>query len=176
MSAKIIQLSPETSTPSELQTYINAAWSFAYALLWHEQAFNKDEINRAKQHINCYFEFATDKKTAFIAFCERVVLANRFIQAEQSRYVPLPSIWLNRHYEHGFAGTKSWLQRIQIKRQEIPNYLQHISVVAEQYRQYVLNSSVKSFTACRKKLTELKAYGLLQYFYNAIIHLHYINN
>ena len=178
MSAKIIPLVPSGQAgkeQTELAKYIQAAWSFAYCILWQEQQFPKGETERAKQHIQHYFECAADKKTAFKAFCERIVLTNRFLSAEKSRFVPLPSIWLNRNYEHGFAGTKSWFQNIQVKRQEVPGYLQHISVIADQYLQYTLRPSAKVFNTCRRKLLELKACGLLQHFYNSIIHLNYIN-
>jgi hypothetical protein len=181
MSAKIIPFIPieqagkDKAVQTELSKYVQAAWSFAYTILWQEQQFPKNEIDLARQHIQHYFECATNKKIAFTAFCERILLTNRFLSADRSRFVPLPSIWLNRNYEHGFAGTRSWFQKIQLKRQDVPGYLQHISTIAEQYRQYALKPSAKVFNTCRKKLLELKAYGLLQYFYNSIIHLNYIN-
>lgn len=179
MSARIISLIPIEQTSKSVRTnvehYVLSAWNFAQTLLWKDQLFQKEETENAQQHIRQYFECARDKKAAFIAFCERVLLTSRYISSGKSRFVPLPSIWLNRNYEHGFAGTKSWYLSIQQKRQDVPGYLQHLTILAEQYLQYSGRPSSKAFNACRKKLTDLKASTLLQHFYNCIIHLNYVN-
>jgi hypothetical protein len=151
----------------------NAAWNFAHTILWPEQTFCKEDLNRIMESIQSYFELAKDKKRAFTCFCERIVLTDRYISACSNRYVPNPSVWFNRNYEFGFAGTKNWYQRVQLRREEIPGYLQHISVIASYYLDYSLNPSATIFNGCRKKLLELKAHDLLQYFYNTIIHLTY---
>ena len=148
----------------------DAAWNFAHTILWPEQEFSREDLSRAMESIHSYFEQARDKKKAFTVFCERIILTHKFVSALSCRFVPNPSVWFNRNYEHGFAGTKSWYQQVQLKREDIPGYLQHISVIACYYLDYTLNPSSKVFHSCRKKLLELKAYGLLQYFYNAIIH------
>jgi hypothetical protein len=178
MSAKIIPLIPieVTKTPKkELEQYVLAAWNFAQTLLWKEQLFQKDEVERAQAHIQEYFECAKDRKAAFTAFCERVLLTSRYLNANKSRYVPFPSIWFNRNYPHGFAGTKSWYQKVQLQRQDVPGYLQHLTTIADYYRQYAFRPSSAIFLKCRKKLIELKATSLLQHFYNCIIHLNYVN-
>ncbi len=179
MSAKIIPLIPieqtNKSPKTELSQYVASAWNFAQTLLWKERLFPKEEIESAQAHIQNYFECAKDRKAAFVAFCERVLLTSRYLAANKARFVPLPSIWFNRNYPHGFAGTRSWYQNIQLQRQDIPGYLQHLTVLAEHYRQYAFKPSSKVFNACRKKLIGLNANSLLQHFYNCVIHLNYIN-
>ena len=166
---------PEKGKQAELNTAIlsGAAWNFAHSVLWPEQEFSKEVLSRVMVSIHCYFHEAIDKKKAFTGFCERIILTHKFITAQTARFVPNPSVWFNRNYEHGFAGTKSWYQQVQLKREDVPGYLQHISVIANHYFDYTLKPSVKTFQSCRKKLLELKANSLLQYFYNAIIHLTY---
>ncbi len=179
MSAKIISLVPieqVKKTPrTELEQTVLSAWNFAQTLLWKEQFFPTDEVERAQAHICDYFENAKDRRAAFLAFCQRVLLTSRYLAADKSRFVPMPSVWFNRHYLHGFAGTKSWYQSIELKRQEVPGYLQHLTVLAEHYRLYAMKPTAKVFRTCRKKLLELNAYSLLHQFYNCIIHLNYIN-
>ncbi len=177
-TAKIIHLAPHPNPGHKRQVTTidklsNAAWCFAHAILWPQQTFSKEDINRTLESIQSYFELAKDKKKAFTSFCERIILTDRYVSARPERYVPTPSVWFNRNYEFGFAGTKSWYHRLQIQREEIPGYLQQISVIASSYHDYSLKPSAKVFTRCRKKLLELKAYKLLQYFYNSIIHLNY---
>ena len=151
----------------------DAAWNFAHTILWPEQEFSKGDLNSVMTSIHSYFELAGDKKKAFTIFCERIVLTHKFVSAQPNRFVPNPAVWFNRNYAHGFAGTKSWYQQVQLKREDIPGYLQHISVIASHYLDYTLKPSQKVFHSCRKKLLALKANSLLQHFYNAIIHLSY---
>lgn len=176
--AKIIQFTPEENTNCKEQViaqdkHSTAAWNFAHTILWPEQTFSKEDIKSTLDSINSYFDLAANKKKAFICFCERIILTEQYVCARPERYVPNPSVWFNRNYEFGFAGTKSWYQRVQLKREEIPGYLQQISVIANYYLEYSLNPSARIFTRGRKKLLELRAYELLQYFYNTIIHLNY---
>ncbi len=178
MRAKIIPLIPieaAKTKKNELEQYVLAAWNFAQTLLWKNELFQKDETEKAQAHIQDYFQCAKDRKNAFTAFCERVLLTSRYITSGKGRYVPLPSIWFNRNYQHGFVGTRKWYNRIQVERQDIPGYLQHYTTVAEFYRQYAFKPSSMTFLKCRKRLIELKATSLLQHFYNCIIHLNYIN-
>jgi len=151
----------------------HAAWNFAHTILWPEQEFSREDLSRAMESIHSYFEEAKDKRRGFTVFCERIVLTHKFVSAGSCRFVPNPSVWFNRNYEHGFAGTKSWHQQVELKREDIPGYLQHISVIASYYLEYTLKPSSKVFHKCRKKLLALNAAGLLQHFYNAIIHLTY---
>lgn len=177
-TAKIIDLVPHSQPGRKRQAVAidklsNAAWNFAHTILWPQQTFSKEDLERTLESIQSYFELATDKKKAFTSFCERIILTDRYVSARTERYVPNPSVWFNRNYEFGFAGTKSWYQRLQLQREEIPGYLQQSSIIASCYLDYSLKPSAKVFTRCRKKLLELKAYKLLQYFYNSIIHLNY---
>ncbi|MFI5195720.1 MAG: hypothetical protein ACHQD8_01400 [Chitinophagales bacterium] len=177
MSTKTIPFIPNENgktIKTTIESYCEGAWSFANTVLWPEQSFPKDELQLALQYIRHYFELARDKKKAFVAFCERIILTKRYITAQPGRFLPAPSVWFNYYYAHGFTGTKSWLEQIQAKRKDIPGYLQHISTVAEYYLLYIQRPSAKTFNSCRKKLLALKAYSLLQFFYNAILHFSYI--
>lgn len=152
----------------------DAAWNFAYTILWNGQQFSPAEIEASKTQLFHYFKEAGNKRKAFIAFCERTILTDKYITAQPQRYVPEPSVWLNRNYPHGFAGTKSWYQQVEAKRKEIPGYLKHISVMASHYYRYSVKQSAGTFLSCRKKLLALNAQTLLQQFNNVIVHYSFL--
>lgn len=164
-----------TNNTPPIDQLTNAAWQFAYAALWQEQAFFPKEIERVKKEIGDYFLLSSDIQKAFIALCERVVLTNRYLASEKSRYLPHPSIWFNKNYQFGYAGTLSWYHRVQTKRLEIPNYNEGIKTLAQYYWQYTRTPSNKIVTACRKKLHLLNEYGLVQIFYYAVIYSQILN-
>jgi hypothetical protein len=152
----------------------DAAWSFAYTFLWNGEQLPAEEIERAKIHLLNYFKENGNKKKAFIEFCERIVLAGKYIAAQPQQIVPTPSVWFNKHYQHGFTATKNWHTEVVSKRKEIPRYLKHISVVARHYYLYTLTQSAATYTSCHRKLLALNAKNLLQQFNNAIVHLSYL--
>ena len=158
-----------------IEKLTNAAWQFAYAALWQEQVFYPKEVDRVKAEINDYFRLSTDQQKAFIALCERVILTNRYLAFEKSRFLPHPSIWFNKNYQYGYAGTLSWYHRMQLKRQEIPTYHEGIQTLAQSYWQYTNKPSNKIFALGRKKLLHLKEYGLIQLFYYSIIYSQLLN-
>lgn len=176
MHTKIIPFHPQygkEKKQTDTTGLTDAAWNFAYTILWYGQQFTNEEIERAKFYLHQYFKEAANKKKAFTAFCERIILTNKYISAQPQRYVPAPSVWLNRHYQHGFAGTKSWYQQVEAKRSKIPGYLKHISIMARHYYLYCFNQSASAFHSCRKKLLALNAKILLQQFCNVIVHYNY---
>ena len=158
-----------------IEKLTNAAWQFAYAALWQEENFYAKEIDRVKQEIADYFRLCTDPQKTFIALCERVVLTNRYLSLERSRYLPHPSIWFNKNYQYGYTGTLQWYHKLQLKRQEIPNYHEGINTLAQYYWQYTNKPSNRTFATCRKKLLQLKEYGLIQLFYYSIIYSQLLN-
>ena len=164
---------PKKALPIEKLT--NAAWQFAYAALWQEQHFYPKEVERVKLEITNYFLSGTDQQTAFITFCERIILANRYLAGEKSRYLPHPSIWFNKHFQFGFPETLQSYNKLQQKRAESPDYCESVYILADSYWQYTNKPYGKAFLKCRKKLLHLKEYGLIQLFYNAIIYSQLLN-
>jgi len=158
-----------------IEKLANAAWQFAYAALWQEQHFYPKEEERVKQEITNYFHSSPDHQKAFVTFCERIILANRYLAGEQSRYLPHPSIWFNKHFQYGFPETLSQHSKLQQKREETPDYCEGISLLANSYWLYTNKPYGKAFIKCRKKLLHLKEYGLIQLFYNAIIYSQLLN-
>ncbi len=166
---KIIPLG-KSASKDILSRYTNAAWSFAHTILWPEQTFSKEELQLSLEYILAYLAEASDKKRAFTAFCERVILTHQYLSRDSTRFVPNPSTWFNRNYEHGFAGTKRWYQKMQNRREDVPTYLQQIALVAEHYVSYSIKPCAKIFQSCRHQLLSLNAENMLPYFYHTILH------
>jgi len=164
----------ESKTLTEKLT--SSAWHFAHATLWADKVFTQAETNTLKKLIAEYFSLAKEPKEAFKAFCERVVLAKYYAEKHQQYHVPIPMLWLNRHYSKGFAGTLGWYLHLKEKRQYVPYYAFGLKSLAEGFLDYSQSPSDKTFERCRKKLLKLHAHKLLQCFYTAVIHYNYSLN
>lgn len=173
ISRKLIS-SEVKNVPHESELLTDAAWQFAYALLWQHQQLSSFEVGRSRFHISNYIKRAPDRIKAFLHFCERVALAERYTSAGILTNPPMPSIWLNPKYEHGISETLSLLSELNRKREDVPGYMDQIFIIAEGYSQYILRPSAKVFRRCRRKLLNLSAYGMLQHYYNATLQSHYL--
>lgn len=124
---------------------ISAAWTFAYTALWNCMHFSPKEIAIAKQSISDLFTPVNNKQEAFIIFCERVLLARKYILSDKKRFIPLPSVWLNKHNPKGFAGTKKWHNVIAETRHSIPFYKSEIRSIAKSVFDYSEHPSYANY-------------------------------
>lgn len=177
MTAKIIPLIP--SHGRKYAFHINftepltdGAWVFAQCALWPGNHFPQAEQEAAKDYIRGYLEAADNKKRAFIALCQRVVLTQRYLAKSAALYVPTPSVWFNQEYPHGFAGTINWLKKVEEQRRKSPAYLSHIVALAKGYYRYTVRPDGNRFDKCCEELKEHHADSLLRLFHNTIAHLH----
>ena len=157
-----------------IERLVNAAWGFAHCALWPEQVFSKEEQEATKSYIREYFNAATDNKRAFKALIHRVVLTRNYVQGSKDRFLPEPSVWFNRRYPFGFAGTLAWLQKVERQRLEVPGYLAHIEALADGFYRYSLSPTTLRLNRCREQLLQHRADNLLQLFYNTIVHTQYL--
>lgn len=108
--------------PAAINLLTDATWNFAHNILWDKFSFSEAEIELAKIYIKEYYEgikpekFTQTASQHFTGYCERVLLAKKYVSRFFHRYIPHPCIWLNKNNPKGFAGTKAWYQRIQRKR------------------------------------------------------------
>lgn len=164
----------EVAKEVRLDKCINAAWKFAHCALWPEQQINSDEEEMVVAYITEYFTAAVDKKRAFKALIQRIILTRTYIQSGQTRFVPSPAVWFNRRYPFGFAGTLAWLQKVEQQRTEVPGYLAHLEAFAQQYYLYAIKPTDLHICKCREVILEYHADNLLQLFYNTIVHTHFL--
>ncbi len=147
-----------------------SAWHFAHATLWREEHFYPKEVKGIKEQIGDYFRSSADPESAFKAFCERVLLASKYVEGTCPRFVPHPAIWFNKNYKFGFAGTRASYLSVQVTRELIPGYHEGMRLFAWYYWRYTVKPSCKVFTICRKKLLHLKEHSMIQCFYYSIIY------
>lgn len=175
--AKIIMLYPHneyvlTQEQKAIQ-FSNAAWQFALCVLWPEQTFEAEESNEVMGYLKEYFLNAAFRNRAFIHFCERVILYQRYLHARPGYNITSPAIWFNPDNPSGFTQTYRWLQDVLGRRETDNNYLQHIHALARGYCRYVLYPNADNFHACRNSLIRHKAFSLLRFFYAATNYLRY---
>lgn len=157
-----------------IERLVNAAWKFAHCALWPEKEFPKEEHEATKNYVREYFNAATDYKRAFKALIQRVILTRNYVQGGKDRFLPEPSVWFNRRYPFGFAGTLAWLQKVERQRLEVPGYLGHIEALAHGFYRYSVLPTKLRLNKCREQLLHYGADNLLQLFYNTIVHTNYI--
>lgn len=172
MRTKIIPLTiPENRRQDRLT---NCAWAFARALLWQHQSLSSAEVRNSKAHIDAYLQSAPDPEQALRSFCERIAITERYLSAGISTYMPLPSVWLNPHYEHGFSSTLPWMANIHKKQEQVPGYMVQVTIIAEYFTRYALRPYGQEVRRCHRKLRTQRAYAMIQHFNNAIIHTNYL--
>lgn len=164
----------ENISEQPVEKLVNAAWQFSQCALWPEQTLDLLEDGDTRAYIREYFTAATDKKRAFTALIQRVILTQKYVRRDRERFLPQPSIWFNRRYPFGFAGTLPWLHNVEQQRKEVPGYLAHIEALAHGYYDYIVRPSTRRFNRCREKMLRHRANSLLQLFYNTVIHLNYV--
>lgn len=108
--------------PASIRLLTESTWEFAHNILWSNISFSEAETELAKKYIKEYYEaipaerFSEIAPKHFTGYCERVLLAKRYVDRFSHRYIPHPCIWLNKNNPKGFAGTKAWYDNVQRKR------------------------------------------------------------
>jgi hypothetical protein len=174
MSAIIISFNPyygsQIDAMASVDKLANAAWQFAYSALWPEENLSRTEVEATKDYIREYFLAAKSNHRAFIAMIQRIVLTRNYLNHSEDRSLPDPSIWFNRRYPFGFAGTLPWLRGVEDQRAQIPGYLGHVLALAENYYRYARKPSPKNFERCRQALLNRQAHHLLEILYSTVAH------
>jgi hypothetical protein len=146
--------------PETIELLTNSTWGFARTILWEKQRFTESELSMSKGLISEYYrliapdQFTQMAKELFIQYCERILLARLYKDKSYYRFIPHPCIWLDRNYLKGFAGTKTWYERLKHERKNNPEYYSDVRLVAELYAEYALNPSAEVFSKASKAFSE----------------------
>lgn len=128
--------------PGAIKLLTDSTWEFAHSILWSDHSFSEAEIRLAKAFIKEYYEaipaerFSATASKHFTAYCERVLLAKRYVDRFSHRYIPHPCIWLDKTNPKGFAGTREWYfnelrkRRLKLFHQEFEFYKDFFSLNA----------------------------------------------
>ena len=152
---------------------ISNAWNFAFTALWNNTFFSKAESETAKASIDQFISAFRVKERGHSVFCQRVLLARHYINAQPNRYIPLPSVWLDKNNPTGFAGTKNWYKDILAVRSSLPNYKAELKAFAEAIVEMCEEPTPLNFKFWRNYFIEKKAPGLLNLFLATIANQHF---
>ncbi len=116
--------------PASLQLMVDVSWDFAHHQLWNDYPFSEEEIAKAKKYIRRYYRaihparFTRTANNRLKVFCERVMLAKKYVLRFPYRYIPSPCIWFNPKNAKGFRGTKEWYERGKVRDgKPIPSFI-----------------------------------------------------
>jgi hypothetical protein len=155
-----LRVANETNSEQRL---INSAWNFVYTALWNDTQFSEKEIARAKELITEYLKSDNIEK-AFSSFCQRVLLARHYVTKSPSRYIPLPSVWLDKDNKLGFSGTESWLERVTEVRDSVPGYKTGIKALADAVLEFSKEPTISKYQQWRNYFIDHQSPGLLTLF------------
>ncbi|MFL5789503.1 MAG: hypothetical protein ACJ748_15695 [Flavisolibacter sp.] len=162
-----------SSTSNKLRSSFNkdsvhllseTGWNLAYATLWNTTLLSDLEIECAKSFIYNYFSSSSDPYKTYISFSERVLLASEYVNSRSNRFIPVPSKWFNEKNDKGFAGTKSWHERLLSIRNSLPVYKIEIKALAEAVLEMKEEDSLSNYRYWKNYFIERNTARMLQLF------------
>lgn len=156
--------------------YTMEAWRFARSVLYSRQELSKRQEVQAIGYVREYFALVrhdlfrrgfVDK--LFNDFCERVIIAKKFVDKSPERFIPMPNIWFNRHFRQGFCGTLAWLNNVRSQREKLKGYIKKLTRFCTIYIQYTKDSSVHTYYESLKELDKLGDPKLTEYFNACVV-------
>ena len=158
---------------TEIDKLTNIAWSFAHTALWNSCIFSEKEIAVAKLNIKALLLAAKNPTRCYNIFCQRVLLARQYVLASPTRFIPLPSVWLDNQNPLGFAGTKAWYLNIKKQRASLPNYKIELKALAVAVLEMSEDPTTKNFQYWKNYFVEKNAIGLLNLFQHTVANHQY---
>lgn len=153
---------------------INDLWDICYATIWPKENFSKTEIETFKVLIADHFIGSENADEKFAELIERVVLAKRYINRRQGRYISKPIDWLNIHFKTGLQGTEKWYKQVTDQRKTVPHYNEGIKLLSEALLSFSKHQKTNEIEQYREEFIKQKQHDLLFYYTNAIMHLLFI--
>ena len=158
---------------TEIDKLTNIAWSFANTALWNSCIFSEKEIAAAKLNIAALLLAAKNPTRSYNIFCQRVLLARQYVLASPTRFIPLPSVWLDNQNQLGFAGTKAWYLNIKKQRASLPNYKIELKALGIAVLEMSEDPTPKNFQYWKNYFVEKNAIGLLNLFLQTVANNQY---
>jgi hypothetical protein len=149
---------------SQLNLLTTTAWLFALTALWNNAIFSQTQITEAKEQIADFLNSYKNPVKAYKAFCQRVLLARQYVLTQPNRFIPLPTIWLNKNNATGFVGTREWYKKILDTRAAMPQFKAELKALAEAVLEMQEDPTVENFQYWKNYFIEKRATGLLELF------------
>ncbi len=149
-----------------------SAWIFAHTTLWNCTKFSTKEQVAAQDKIKEFLRREKQPRQAFLAFCERVLLAKLSV-VKGSDGLSLPSAWLDRGNAKGLAATRIAHQKVKTLRESLPLYKYEWKALAEAVLEFSEEPTASNFRYWADYFTEKQASGLLQLFQVYVANCHF---
>ena len=149
--------------------------NFSQSLFWPEKDFSEKKQMELKLLIAEHFRESKDIDQTFRELVERTVLAKRWEDEKDYRSIPAPELWFNINRLDGLYFTHGLYGKMLTQRKTIPSYQYGLTVFSEAILKYCEKKNVLDIYAYREKFIALHRLDLLQYYYNAIMHIQFIN-
>lgn len=149
-----------------VDTHIFLAWNYAKKMLWPKIKFTDERTAVIMKLITQWFSIDDKWKNRPMidlkSFCERITLAYRFIMKNELRYAPIPELYFNHMFKHGFSGTEKWLENINHKRKSNELFYYNHSLLISCYRNYAKHPGIQSYSKGRQLLSRKREKWLLE--------------
>ena len=149
--------------------------NFSQSLFWPERNFSEKRQLELKLRIAEHFRESKDIDKTFRELVERTVLAKRWVEEEEYRTILRPELWFNIDRIDGLYFTHGLYGKMLTQRKTIPSYQCGLTVFSEAILNYCESKNVLDIYAYREQFIALRRLDLLQYYYNAVIHIQFIN-
>ncbi len=159
---------------TQIDKLVSNAWNFSFTALWNNASFSEKEIAAAQAVIREFISAYKKPEKGYKDFCQRVLLARNYISGHAGRYIPLPSVWLNKENSTGFAGTKKWYKDILAVRSSLPDYKIELKALAEAVLEMQDESTSENYIYWRNYFLDKKAPGLLMLFQAIVANQQYL--
>lgn len=133
---------------NETSKYVNAAWLFAWAVLWDGKNISDEEIGYSQKHLHDFFTLKSTSgaepchEKHLSIFCQRITLTRMYLDYKPGQFIPEPAIWFDKGYTYGFAGTRKWFLEIHEARKQNPLFREELIQLAAFFREYIETKSI----------------------------------
>lgn len=149
--------------------------NFSQAILWPDKNFCEAEQIKLKLLLAEHFRDSKDIDLTFRELVERTVLAKRWVEEKEYRTMLSPKDWFNIDRIDGLYFTHRLYGRMLTQRNTIPSYELALTIFSEAILRYCEHKNVLDIYSYREKFIKLYRMDLLQYYFNAIMHIQFIN-
>ncbi len=156
--------------------FVEMLWELSKKLLYGKTYLTQSQDQKAVQLIeNLYAPVEKENlQKVHENYCKRINLVKRYVDRNPSkRFVPLPYIFFDTANQHGFCGTKKWLQqqverRKRVKKeclllQELNRYKEN-----EKRRDNMRIPVLQMYRQCEERIMAVSDVELLKRFYEGI--------
>jgi len=149
--------------------------NFSQSIFWMDKDFSENEQLKLRLLIAEHFRNSKDIDQTFRELIERTVLAKRWVEEKEYRSILAPAEWFNIDRIEGLYFTNGLYGKVLTQRNTIPSYQFGLTVFSEAILRYCETKNLLDIHSYREQFIRLNRIDLLQYYFNAVMHIQFIN-